>query len=422
MRRFKLVFVGWLALVCCTPSFGQVTVSPYTFYGIGDMREASFANQFAMGDLGTGTPTVYHINSINPAFLTKNTLSTFQMGLIGDRRRLSSSTLSQTNGSANLNYFAYAFPIVSGKWTSSFGLQPLSRMNYNIGYTSTLPDSDTGVEYLFKGQGGISKVFFSNGVRLFKGFSLGMRASFIFGGFEKSTETLLIGLNPPSSYSTAFYEKKTYSDFEFGGGLHYQYKIGEKNFLHFGATYDLPSSIAGERFGRLERRAGGGGVIPGDTIINNQHIVFNLPKKVGFGVSFEKLNKFTVGFDARISEWIENPSPEVANTTYQKGLKLVLGGEITPDITSVDSYFARTTYRLGASWEKLPYLVNGNDVTDLGINFGTSLPMGAVSSFDIAARVGVRGSVESNLIRENYFQVFIGGTINDRWFIRRKYD
>jgi hypothetical protein len=421
MRGIRLVITGWVALFCCATSYAQVTLSPFTLYGIGDIKEGSFANQFAMGELGIGTPTVFHINGMNPAMLTRNLMSTFQMGVVADIRTLSSSNGSDRNGGANLGYFAYAFPIVSGKWSSGFGLVPLSRMNYNIGYTTNVNNSTAQVEYLFKGSGGLSKAYFSNGFKIYKGLSLGVRGSFVFGEFNKAAETLLLGLTSGTNYTTAYSEKINYADFEFGGGLHYQQKLTERTAVNLGVVYDLPSSISGTRFAGLERRSTGGSA-PGDTLILDQSVAFNLPKKLGFGVSFENLNKFTVGFDARISEWNENPSPEIVSTTYQKGLKLVLGGEYTPDISSVDSYLARTTFRLGAAWERLPYLANGNDVTDFGINFGSSFPMG-VSSFDVAAKIGRRGSVTDNLIKENYIQIYIGATINDRgWFVRRKYD
>lgn len=406
----------------CASVFAQASQSPFTFYGVGDMKDGSFANQFAMGELGVGTPTVYHINVLNPALLVKNALSTFQMGLVSDIRTLSSANAKERNGSANLNYFAYAFPIVNNRWSSSFGITPVSRMNYSILNQATVVNSDDSVAYHFSGEGGLSKVYFSNGIRLLKGLSVGVRASFIFGGVEKSTETTLLNQPGDVAYTTALYEKRTYADFDFGGGIHYQQKISDRRFLHFGATYDLPTAIEGNRFARLERRGLSGGPIAGDTLVPDQRTTFNLPKRLGFGISFENLNKFTVGFDARISEWMSNPSSETTGTTYQKGLKLVFGGEYTPDISSLDSYFLRSTYRLGASWERLPYLVSGSEVIDFGINFGTSLPVGAVSSLDVAMKVGRRGNLADNLIKDNYVQIYIGATINDRWFIRRKYD
>jgi hypothetical protein len=41
---------------------------------------------------------------------------------------------------------------------------------------------------------------------------------------------------------------------------------------------------------------------------------------------------------------------------------------------------------------------------------------------DIGFKYGVRGTLDNELIRENYFQIVLGATINDRWFIKRRYD
>ena len=35
---------------------------------------------------------------------------------------------------------------------------------------------------------------------------------------------------------------------------------------------------------------------------------------------------------------------------------------------------------------------------------------------------GIRGTTDSNLIRENYFRVVFSVSINDRWFQRFRYD
>ncbi|MEQ9167020.1 MAG: hypothetical protein RLO12_12250, partial [Fulvivirga sp.] len=94
--------------------------------------------------------------------------------------------------------------------------------------------------------------------------------------------------------------------------------------------------------------------------------------------------------------------------------------------SSVTSYLSRVTYKLGASYENTPYVVNNNNtlnqVKDIGINFGWSLPVGRYSSFDMAFRFGKRGSVDKTLIEENYYKVYLGITFNDQWFIKRKYD
>ena len=73
------------------------------------------------------------------------------------------------------------------------------------------------------------------------------------------------------------------------------------------------------------------------------------------------------------------------------------------------------------NFTKNPFLVNGNQVKDFGINFGLSLPAGR-SSIDIGAKLGTRGDKRETILEERYFKIFFGLTYNDQWFIKRKFD
>lgn len=81
------------------------------------------------------------------------------------------------------------------------------------------------------------------------------------------------------------------------------------------------------------------------------------------------------------------------------------------------------TYRLGLTYEDLPYVINGNQVQDIGINFGWSLPVGRYSSVDMAFRYGRRGDIDEVGLDENYFRIHLGVTFKDpNWFVRSKFD
>ena len=112
-----------------------------------------------------------------------------------------------------------------------------------------------------------------------------------------------------------------------------------------------------------------------------------------------------------------NTSNELGNS-----FKINLGGEFTPDYSSVSSYLKRVTYRVGFSYEQTPYVINGNQLKDFGINFGWSLPVGRFSSLDMAFKYGQRGDIQDNLIKEDYIKVYFGFNFNDQWFQRSKYD
>ncbi len=107
---------------------------------------------------------------------------------------------------------------------------------------------------------------------------------------------------------------------------------------------------------------------------------------------------------------------------FRDAVKVAVGTEWIPNVNSINTYIARISYRLGFSYQQSPYLVNNSRVNDIGINFGWSLPIGQGSSFDLGFRLGQRGNLNDNPLRERYIKALVGITINDRWFVRRRYD
>ena len=69
-------------------------------------------------------------------------------------------------------------------------------------------------------------------------------------------------------------------------------------------------------------------------------------------------------------------------------------------------------------------LVVGNEqITDMGVTFGMGLPLKkTLSRINFGIVYGTRGTVNKNLIQENYFNIIFGVTINDKWFKKYKYN
>lgn len=82
---------------------------------------------------------------------------------------------------------------------------------------------------------------------------------------------------------------------------------------------------------------------------------------------------------------------------------------------------SRSTIRAGIEYERLPYQVNQNNVDDIGINFGTSIPIYSLSLLNLALKAGTRGTVNDGLVRENYIKVSLGLSINDNSWFYKKY-
>jgi hypothetical protein len=45
-----------------------------------------------------------------------------------------------------------------------------------------------------------------------------------------------------------------------------------------------------------------------------------------------------------------------------------------------------------------------------------------LSTLDIAIKLGERGTIENGLVNESFMQMVLGLTINEKWFIKRKYN
>lgn len=420
MRTIKRTLI-LVSLLGCNAVFGQNIFSPYTINGIGDLAVEGFANSNGMGGIGIAAPSYYHINSQNPALLIYNTLSVFQMSVAGESREVASALGSQKGTTAGLNYLAFAFPVKRNKWTTSFGVLPFSSVNYSVLSAGSVTGSDTDVTFNIKGDGGITRVYFANGFSLGKGLSAGIRGSYLFGFVNNETTTVLGDANT-IVLPTAIFENTTYRGFKLSGGLAYRKEYKENSFLNFGLNFESASDLSGERLIRLERKSIVNLPIPGDTLTSGLEGSFSLPSNFGIGFSWEKLNKFTLGIDISRKNWSQRPGFDTDLDKYRSSWKLNVGMEYIPEFTSVNNYIKRVKYRLGMSYEQVPYISQNTTINDIGINFGWSLPVNVISSLDMAFKVGQRGTTDNGLVKERYFKFVIGATVNDRWFVRRRYD
>ena len=411
------------AFLSCKFVLAQHTYSPYTVIGIGDLNGMGLANNAAMGNVGIATPSVWNINNINPALLTYNTLTVFEIGVEGENRKVSNNFNSVKVGTGGFKYLTFAFPIMPGKWTSNIGLMPYSTVNYQFTVSQPVEgkEDDTSIKEVI-GTGGLNQVYFSNGIQITKGLSIGLRMSYIFGLIEETTSTSLIGNNLNQQFPSGFYIKTNYSGFNAGFGASYRKTLNEEDVLNFGMTFDLGNNIKGTRLERIQFETGTGNTIPGDTLVNDLKSGYQLPADIGIGISWQKLNKLTLGLDIKRSFWDEQAGFANDAEEYRSVWMIALGFEIVPKYNDVNSYIKRIRYRLGLDYKQAPFVINGETLSDFGINFGWSLPVKGVSALNMSFKYGQRGKVSGALVKEQYFKFALGATINDRWFVRRKYN
>ncbi len=392
--------------------------SIYSFQGLGSLNHQGMPNNLGMGEIGIGAPTVWHINTQNPANLVYNTFSTFQLGVEVDRRSFTGDDISGTAADGGLRFLGFAFPIMPGKWSSSLAILPLSSVSYNTFAQGDVDNTGGTVAQTSnnRGEGGLTNLIWGNGFNI-KNVQVGVKFIYTFGSIEKTSTFSIGGVDVPTT-NGSFEELQSYSDVNFQFGLGYRHKFSDTKFLNFGFIYSPNSSLNGTSELSLTRLSITGA--EQDTVnLGSENIEFDLPTTVGFGMSYEKATHYKIGFDIESALW---SSAGNATTDYNNSFKFAFGGSWTPDYDNVSSFWKRAKYSAGFNYHKLPYIVNNQALIDFGINFGASLPVNGYSSLDLAFKWGQLGETTNGLIKETYYKVVLGATINDRWFIKRKYD
>ncbi len=404
---------------------GQAARSPLSTIGIGEPYGSSLIQNQSMGGIGVSQPQYWFINNQNPALLVYNYYTVFQAGLLIESKTIKGDTTNVKSTGGNLNYLVTALPVKPGKWTTSVGLMPFTNVNYRLEYFDVVTGSnpiDT-IAVTEQGSGGLSQVYWSNGVRLHDNWSVGLKAAYLFGSVTNDYTNILVTVPQPVNYYIAVNDQTYMKDFQFTGGLSFsQDSIGRKDEYRIsaGLTYSFATDLNASNRTIFERRTISGVPISSDTLETGKGSV-SIPATLAIGFSVSKMQKWSAGIEYTLQDWSQFSN---INAEQNEGLgrawRMAAGGEVTPDFLA-DNLFKRITYRTGLHYETSPFLTNNSQLRDFGINFGLSIPTGR-SSLDLAFSTGKRGNKSNNTLEETYFKVYFGMTFNDQWFIRRRFD
>jgi hypothetical protein len=425
-RTYSLLFLLFIGSIFHS-ALAQVGQSPYTVKGIGAINSMATARNMGMGGIGIGNSHYLYLNNMNPAMLTRNNFyTTFEAGMSLESRNFTTLEDESRATSGGLDYLSVAFPIIYDRLTFNAGIAPYSTVNYNMATVQPIVGAPGSSRTTFRGAGGTTQAYAATGVKLFKGISAGIRASYIFGAITEEITTSIQGAEGTAgsgAFPARFYDQTSFSDVLFTGGLAYRGKLPgtENNFIMAGLTYDMETNLNATRYSTIERALNANpATYSGDTLKGT----YFLPASIGTGLSFEKLYHYTLAADVKWQNWEDYRGIEGTTGDLGESYRVALGGEWTPDYSSAQqgTYYKRMTYRMGLQYEKTPFVFNGEDINDFGINFGVTLPVSNASSIHTSFLFGQRGKNENDLIRERYFRVSLGITFNDRWFTKVKYD
>ncbi len=425
LKRLSGIFICGLFVLIGLTSFAQNnnTSSPFSRFGLGDLHGYSQGRFAGMGGASLGSRHQVQINSSNPAsYPAIDSLSfIFEFGADGRLSEYKSASNSFTTNDANFRYFSFSFPIT--RWSAAtMGITPYADKGYEI-YTEE-DDPDIGrIGYSYLGTGTISKAYFGAGFNLTESLSVGANVYYLFGTLNQNNSIYFI--DDAEQYGFNEIEQTRLRDFAYLLGIQYDLKLKNDNFLTIGATFDKKSKFTAFHNLKQEKILSFGGSTIADSVstIVDEPGKIQLPTSMGLGVSYTVLNKLEVNADFHHSKWSEakfygSPVTELTDQT-----KVSFGAEYIPEATSIRSYIKRIRYRAGIHFDKSYLKINNQQLNEYGMSFGVGLPVNrSKSTINLALEFGRRGTIEDNLIRENYTKISLYLNLFDRWFIQRKFD
>lgn len=418
----KHILIVFVALISLNTVAQEGSASPYSFYGVGELKFRGTVENKSMGGLSVYSDSI-HLNIQNPASLSKLILTNFNVG--GNQRftTLKTSEDSAKGSTTTLDYIAVGLPM--GKLGMSFGLMPYSSVGYKTGFKDhTTAEVGDG---RYEGSGGLNRAFIAAGYQLTKKLSLGVDINYNFG--KISTQSVIITSDSPEHYDSMEINETNFNGLGVNFGLTYNTILDNDIELITGLTYSPKITLSGENYRKLasikftsnSEIAGERDVIESTT----NDINMPLPSKLTLGVGIGKSKKWFTGIDISTlsTNKLNNRTFNNSETEFKNATRVALGGFYIPKYNSLTNYGSRVTYRAGMRYENTGLVIKNEDINEFGISFGVGLPVGRkLSNVNLGFEYGTRGTTSSNLVQENFINFNISLSFNDKWFQKRKID
>ncbi|GGI56679.1 hypothetical protein [Winogradskyella haliclonae] len=439
IKKFVVILI---AIIGCQVYAQQGTASPYSFYGIGSLKFRGTVESRGMGSIGSYIDSL-HINLRNPAsYAGKNLKASpydgesrpvkFSVAGSYSSISLNSDTASENASASAFDYLALSIPL--GRFGAGLGLLPFTSVGYKL---QDINSAENRIDYRYEGEGGLNKAFFSLGYLINDNFSIGIDANYNFGNTQNSAIQFLYDTNGNIvQFATKENNRSDLSGLNFNFGAAYKGKLTDKLELSATATYSPESSLTSKNDRSISTVIVS---VFGDEFVQNtidadlsgtglEETDLNLPNRISFGLGIGETSKWFAGAEyvSQNTSVFDNPIFSTTNSSYENASSFAVGGFYIPNHRSLSSYFKRVVYRAGARFENTGLIVNNQSIDEFGISFGLGLPVGpstnTFSEINLGFEFGQRGTKNSNLIQENFFNVNVSLSLSDRWFKKRKYN
>lgn len=405
----KTVLLLLLTALLLVPALqAQTKNSVYSMFGIGQVIDDSYGINQSFGGAGIAFQSGRFINHANPASYLGVLPHSFiaELGAYGMLNRSESNQSNQHSAAVNINYFSMGLYLMD-RWSASAGFVPYSYIDYEIHSQDEIGGELTTYKKVFKGTGGMSKVYLGNAVQLIKGVSVGANIAYI-GGPITQTESAA------ASGSFSGYQLKTERSayglcFDYG----LQASVPLREWVYsIGLTYAPAKSLTtdNERTFTYDNKT--------SKLEKDRTQDIRLPQRLGIGVALRHGSRWRAGADYELSKWseIDFSNPVLSTRNSQR---ISAGMEFVPGAKGKGAGIF--SWRLGGRYKSTYMEISDTPIDAMAVDLGMGIAINPVFNFNLTLEYGREGTLSSHLIRNNYLALYVNYSLHDFWRRRNYY-
>ncbi|MBS2211721.1 hypothetical protein KEM09_09920 [Carboxylicivirga mesophila] len=404
-----------LALLLLTLTLGLTaqnnTSSPYSRFGIGILESKADVTSAGMGHAGVALSSDGFLNNLNPASYSSLDSTNLIFNIQGRLSFANYETSNDQQRNVDSNYEAISIGFRAGKnWGMGFSLSPYSSIGYSVNTEKYILGTIDKYPVEYNGKGGLNQIAWHNGFRIFKGLSLGVSTSYLWGSSDITEVSYY-----PSIIGETIYNERNYhfSTLMFDYGFQWHQAIGQ-NMFSLAATANFSTELNSHYTHRIYNDVTSDlSSSSGDT--RN----FSIPMGYQFGLAYQTHKGWTIVGDFRYNNWAESDlsiSYGSPRDTYGGNLGL----QYAPT-RYYDSFFKRLHYRIGAFYNQEYYSVLKQDIDSKGITAGLTIPLRGKSRVNLAYEYKHSGTTSNGLINEQFNTIRVGLTFSEKWFQKTQF-
>ena len=416
MRKLSILFI----LISFFGYSQRTSYSPYSYFGVGETNfSATVENQMMGGN--TAYYDSVHQNMNNAASLSKLKFVNYSVGVDLKNTSYLSSSTNEKSTAAAINYISVAIP--TKLLSFSFGIKPKTSVGYlleNDDKSKTPPELNR-----FTGSGGVSNAFVSIGFELLENWGFGFSSSYAFGNLNHYHTKILENIELYTRVSS----ESSVSGLDYNFSTVYQKTFNEKITLYSSIIYQ-PEAKYKSRNNQTISTIDPNSSFGGDSeeidlsAVGLKNTNIKIPNSLSFGLGLGQDKKWFLGFNYMKNDegGYKNELMGLDNVEFKSSQTYSIGGFLLPEYNSFTNYFKTLTYRFGLRYKSGGLYVNNQQINEIGVNFGFGIPLAGISSANLGFEFGQRGTTKASLIKEKFFSIRLGVSLNDLWFIRSMYN